>query len=201
MGTRNITMVISDGQTKVAQYGQWDGYPEGQGATILEFLSNTNLSDFKNKLKNVRFQNENDIQEKKNFLKSIGSEDGWVTSEQSNLLHEKYPFDNRDIAGKIFSMVMESELDEIVLVDSSDFVNDSLFCEWAYVVDLDKNVLEVYEGFQQSPLTESDRFYSDGNKKEEYYPVKMIKSYSLSELPTEEQFIKDFVKEEEKENN
>jgi len=38
MGTRNLTMVISDGKTKIAQYGQWDGYPSGQGADILAFL-------------------------------------------------------------------------------------------------------------------------------------------------------------------
>lgn len=30
MGTRNLTMLISDGETKVAQYGQWDGYPGEQ---------------------------------------------------------------------------------------------------------------------------------------------------------------------------
>lgn len=35
MGTRNLTAVYLDGQYKVAQYGQWDGYPEGQGITAL----------------------------------------------------------------------------------------------------------------------------------------------------------------------
>jgi len=29
MGTRNLTIVTSNGKTKVAQYGQWDGYPGG----------------------------------------------------------------------------------------------------------------------------------------------------------------------------
>ncbi len=38
MGTRNLTCVYLDGKCKVAQYGQWDGYPEGQGVTCLNFL-------------------------------------------------------------------------------------------------------------------------------------------------------------------
>ena len=44
MGTRNLTMVISNGKTKVAQYGQWDGYPDGQGMTALSTLKRIILS-------------------------------------------------------------------------------------------------------------------------------------------------------------
>ena len=38
MGTRFLTAVFADGQYRVAQYGQWDGYPEGAGVNILHFL-------------------------------------------------------------------------------------------------------------------------------------------------------------------
>jgi len=38
MGTRNLTCVVSGGKYIIAQYGQWDGYPSGQGVTALEFL-------------------------------------------------------------------------------------------------------------------------------------------------------------------
>lgn len=31
MGTRNPTAVVLDGEYKLAQYGQWDGFPSGQG--------------------------------------------------------------------------------------------------------------------------------------------------------------------------
>ena len=47
MGTRNLTMVINQkGEKKVAQYGQWDGYPSGVGVSVLNFLKNILLIDF-----------------------------------------------------------------------------------------------------------------------------------------------------------
>ena len=49
MGTRNLTTVIKNSETKVAQYGQWDGYPGGQGLTALKFLLKTDLSEFSKK--------------------------------------------------------------------------------------------------------------------------------------------------------
>lgn len=38
MGTRNTLKVLYNGKTVISQYGQWDGYPTGQGARILRVL-------------------------------------------------------------------------------------------------------------------------------------------------------------------
>lgn len=38
MGTRSLTCVVLDDQFKIAQYGQFDGYPSGQGKTALEIM-------------------------------------------------------------------------------------------------------------------------------------------------------------------
>lgn len=40
MGTRHLIAAKVDGEYKLAQYGQWDGYPEGQGVAVLDFLVN-----------------------------------------------------------------------------------------------------------------------------------------------------------------
>ena len=59
---------------------------------------------------------------------------------------------SRDIGAKILGMVNDApEGTEIVLQNSIDFARDSLFCEYAYVVDLTRNTLEAYKGFQKSP--------------------------------------------------
>ena len=200
MGTRNLTMVISNGETKVAQYGQWDGYPSGNGVIVLDFLTKTNLDDFKKKLNKVIFVNGNKEKEIENWLKSIGSENGWLTGEQSNLYQKKYPYLTRDNGANILQMIMDGEEDEIWVTDSTDFAGDSLFCEWAYLIDLDKNKLEVYEGFNQEPLTIEDRFFHLKDKDSEYYPIKMVKSYDLNNLPLEDEFLKDLEKRQEQEN-
>lgn len=196
MGTRNLTMVIDENnKTKVAQYGQWDGYPEGQGATIIEFLKNVGIDKLKECLKKVRFETKKDKAQKEKFLESIGVKEGWMDSKQATLYHNKYRFDNRDYGAEILEMICDSEEEEIVLVDSSSFAEESLFCEWCYIIDLHKNTLEVYEGFNEEKLSPEERFYKEDTT-EGYYPVKLCKSFDLNAIPNKEEFIEYFTEKE-----
>jgi hypothetical protein len=202
MGTRNLTVVISGGKRVVAQYCQWDGYPSGQGATALKFLSSEgSLDKLKKALEKVRFRNEEDEKEAAEYYKSIGCDDsGWVNMEQSALINKRYPLKSRDHGAEILGILAESDLDELVLVDNFSFGYYSLFCEFAYVVDLDNNTFEVYEGFQQEILDKSERFYKEEDSKG-YYGVKLIKSYNLSSLPTEEVFLKELEPQDEEDED
>lgn len=206
MGTRHLTIVIRKEKPVVAQYGQWDGYPEGQGTTVLNFLKNSNITKFKKKLNNVRFMNKRDENSMKKFMTEIGAPDGYMNMEQSNLYNKKYPYLSRDHGADILNMIYESEKSDgkIVLYNNIGFASDSLFCEWAYLIDLDKNVLEVYEGFNTEPLEDDQRFKNleinnYGSGIDQYYPIKCIKTYPLDNLPTEEEFIKELTPKEEEE--
>lgn len=194
-------MVIQKEKPVISQYGQWDGYPSGNGLTILEFLRTCNLDEFKEKIKNVRFSTKKDEKKVEKFLKSIGCKDGWMNMDQSDLYKKAYPYSSRDIGAGILQMVNESEDTEIVLQDTTKFAADSLFCEWAYLIDLDNNNLEVYEGFNNSPLEEGQRFkdmeLEDNLGGEQYYPIKCVKIYPLDKLPTNEEFINELEKKEE----
>jgi hypothetical protein len=66
-------------------------------------------------------------------------------------------------------------------------------------VDFDTNKFEIFEGYNQEPLKGDERFYSDKPNKDGYYPVKLVKSYVLTNLPTEEEFLKDFEEKDEEE--
>lgn len=55
MGTRNLIVIYYNGQYILAQYNQWDGYPEGQGVEILKFfLVSDNLPALKGNLHLLR---------------------------------------------------------------------------------------------------------------------------------------------------
>ncbi|MET3536703.1 hypothetical protein [Chryseobacterium limigenitum] len=198
MGTRNLTMVIYNNETKIANYGQWDGFPEGNGLTILSFLNEKeNIEKLKEILPKIRFENDQDIKEKSEFSKSIGAREGWVNMDQTELYDKKYPLDSRNLGGAILDKLLEYQNEsEIVLIDSEKFAADSIWCQWAYVVDLDKNTLEVYGGLNESGISQKDRFFHLHNPKDRIRPVKIIKTFSLDRLPDAEKFISECNKEQ-----
>lgn len=183
MGTRNLTMVVLDSQYKVAQYGQWDGYPSGQGSTVLEFLRQMDSDKMKIALQKVRYMTAEDIDRI----------NATIVDDKINGMpwQNSYPELSRDLCAGILDMIYTyGEDSELLLRDDTNFAADSLFCEWAYLVNLDDNTLEVYKGFVKSPLGENDRFNFLSDKAEDgYHPIKIVKSYSLSDLPDNETFV------------
>ena len=189
MGTRSLIMVVRDKTPKVAQYSQYEGEPNVTGIKILQFLSKANLTEFKEKLNHVKFTNDDKINEINKELDSICSNDLECVIKY---LKDNYPFITHDIGASILQSIMDSTEDEIWLVDRSDFAANSLFCEWGYVVDLDKNTFEIYEGFQENPLDQTERFKYLEKTDCEYFPISLFEEYDLNNLPTPKEFSRDF---------
>lgn len=193
MGTRNLTAVKYEGDYRIAQYGQWDGYPGGQGSRILKFLRKEgNLEKLKKALSRVRFLDKEG--EDKEFIEDYNERAPQWSSEPDNRTSEQKEwwgtYMNRDLGAQILKNVAESEDEEIILDNDIKFAEDSLFCEWAYVIDIDKGTLEVYTGFNETPLHPSDRFYrEDFEPDDKYHPVVLLHLWSLDELPDQEEFI------------
>lgn len=132
MGTRNLTAVYLDGQYKVAQYGQWDGYPEGQGITVLTFLRDKmDLELFKEALRNSSYIPSEELTA---LWKQYGAdENGLVTMEDSDRMMEDHPEFSRNTGAGILEMV-QNHSEGMKLQDSINFAADGLFCEWAWVI-------------------------------------------------------------------
>jgi hypothetical protein len=123
MGTRNLTKVIDkDNVVRVAQYGQWDGYPEYTGTRILEFISEYRMLD---KIEQA-------------LSKAEFVSDEYVDSIYSNYNGEyffiAYPSLARDTGCDILKTLVYSN-GTVPLVDSSEFEQDDLFCEGVYTLN------------------------------------------------------------------
>lgn len=205
MGTRHLTAVFLDGEYKIAQYGQWDGYPEGQGIDTLTFLRNEmNMETFKAALRNSSYISDEELAALWKVY-APDSVDGMVTLQQADAMKHDHPEFSRDTGAGILKIV-QSHPDGIQLHNQLDFAADSLFCEWAWVIDLDAGTFEAYEGFNHEPLTPDDRFYflRDKERKNEdkditgdsYYGVRLVAKWDLTSLPTDEDFLAAFKTEE-----
>lgn len=172
MGTRNITLVVLNKEFKVAQYGQWDGYPESMGVGVLDFLRNVDLKNFKQKVEKLTPLTDIEIDK----VLEINYDD----------IPKEFV---RDTGYKILHLINEGKTDKVYM--QLDFAADGLFCEWGYLIDLDTNKLEVYEGFDTTPLTEKDRFYflQKNVVSDTYKPIHKIAEYDLNNLPSNETLI------------
>src|SRR2546429_6341285 len=138
MGTRNLTAVIHNGEYVIAQYGQWDGYPEGQGNIARKFLREKfDRSAFIERLKEVRWITQEEMEAGYKAAGHDGKSD-WLTDTVSQRFNAAFPYLTRDHGAKILELIQNST-GPVLLKDSHDFARDSLFCEWAYVIDLDRN--------------------------------------------------------------
>lgn len=193
MGTRGLTAVYKDGTHRIAQYGQWDHYPEGQGITALHFLRSGKLSALIANLDKIEWLTEEKYEAD---TKHITDGRPFITMEESAQIDHIFPFVSRDHGTDILNLVADYEGDgPIYLVDQINFAANSLFNEGTYVIDLDAGVFEVYEGFQNQPHSDG-RFASDKENRG-YYPVRLVKSYSLDNLPSDDEFLEDFKNENE----
>ena len=198
MGTRHLICVVKNGEYKVAQYGQWDGQPSGQGVDILDFLRNEmNRVKFENQIEALSFISKEELEQ---MWIEAGKDpnEKLIPMEISSKFKELYPENSRDTGSGILQIIQNSNR-KLKLTNSLNFASNSLSCEWAYVIDLDKNIFEVYKGANRSPLNENERFYFLQEKLKPiaildttYYPVKHVAGFDLDKLPTEEEFLDNF---------
>lgn len=207
MSTRSLICVYNNGEYKVAQYSQYDGYPEGQGNDILSFLNGNlinqkeyginqvvyNKDRFLHALDNCKFIED---EECLSLWKEAGEiyPNGSIPDKTYNNMNNFYPQLKRDMGSYVLSYIQKKG--GVKLMNDLDFASDSLFCEWAYVIDYDINKFEVYKGFITEQHEGRFEYFQVSHRNKEYYPVKLCSSWDLDNLPTEKDFINYFLNRE-----
>lgn len=67
--------------------------------------------------------------------------------------------------------------------DYHTFLYDSLFCEWAYIINLDTKKLEIYKGFNKNPNAKgryADHYAYDDDHR--YCGVALVKEIPLNKI-------------------
>lgn len=167
MGTRGCYGFRKNGIDKIT-YNQYDSYPDGLGRTMVEFCKGTSIKKMNEIFDRIILVNENDKPTFEQIEECGRYYNGSVGTQSPNdwycLLREA-----------------QGEPDEYkrglrYMTDSHDFIKDSLFCEYAYIINIDTNKLELWRGFQRKPDIHN-RYGME--KTDGYYPCKMVASYSL----------------------
>lgn len=120
MGTRHLQTVIDrNGVKRISQYGQWDGYPSGQGLDILNFLKSADLKKYAENVEKIT-----EITEEQ--AKMVNATNQW---------EKQYPHLARDCGSRIHKLIQEGKVKFIALMDSEEAEK---WCEGFYEIDLSK---------------------------------------------------------------
>jgi hypothetical protein len=173
MGTRGCYGFRKDGQDKLT-YNHYDSYPSCLGKNIVDFIQSTSIEEMKNIFEKIVLVKDKDLPSDEELVLwkltdtiSLGKFDwySFLSEYQGDLSYYK----------KDDAKYMEN---------GNDFIKDSLFCEWAYIINLDTNELEVYKGFQSEPHENryTDYVY-ESNSGDKYYPCRLVATYDLDNIP------------------
>lgn len=156
-------------------YNHCDSYPSCLGEEILKQakkLLTDGIDKLKKSITGIRLVNDDgkskpsktDIQNLKQYANlSVG------------LKNNDWYCLTRGLQGNLINNVKSG-----YMVDSSHFLINSLFCEWAYIINLDERVFEIFRGFILKKG--AGRYDSIRSDDKDHYGVKLIVTFPLDKI-------------------
>ncbi len=178
MGTSGLMGVRVDGVDKLT-YNHFDSYPSGLGEDIVtdirKMLSEIGLNKMRALAASMKLVDERAVPSAEAMKDFAGSTDNSVGDGNSSWYNL-----TRDLQGKLYPTLQAG-----VMCKANDFIFDSLFCEWAYIINFDDGTLEIYKGFQRNPHV-NGRYSSmkpTGRGMGEYFPCALVLTLPLDDIP------------------
>ena len=170
MSTRGIWGLRKDNQDKIT-YQHFDSYPAGLGNIIKKFIMKHDIEELKIIFDKIILVKKDSVPSNKQ-IKECSK---FFNSDVSKHTTEDWYALLRDSQGNPEVYVKDLKY----MIDNRDFIKDSLFCEWGYIINLDTKCLEIYEGGKETP--QKNR-YKYGPDERGYYNCGLIKNILFSEL-------------------
>ena len=168
MGTRGCYGFRKNGIDKLT-YNHYDSYPDYLGKIMVNFCKETSLDEM------------NEIFDRLILV----DEGGKPTPEQIEECKKYYdgsvsrqtPEDWYCLLRNAQGEPKEYKNGLRYMTDANGFIKSSLWCEYAYIINLDTKKLEFWAGYQNTP--DPDNRYGTEKNDSGYYPCKMVAEYSL----------------------
>lgn len=179
MGTRGLMAFAVDGELK-GTYNHFDSYPSGLGQDLVDFIQENELDKVREQARALKVVSEDTPPTDGDIARLSAYHDSGVSTGSPREWYSLLRHTQGNAA---------ATLESGVIIDGNDFARDSLFCEWGYVIDLDSEMFEIYQGFQKEPHEEGRFAHLEPIKDENYaiagryYPIKLVAAYSLREIP------------------
>lgn len=173
MGTRGAFGFRLNGKDYLT-YNHFDSYPDGLGENLTDqikiLLKKFSMDQIKEMVGNIKLIKEG---------QELSEED----KERTKEFHNTQVSEGNDTYARLRGLQgnLIGILQTGLMIDCKDFMKDSLFCEYAYVINLDDQVLEFYRGFQKEPHSNGRYgFYSSIKPNASgYYPVALKGTVAL----------------------
>ena len=176
MGTRGAYGFKIEGQDKLT-YNHFDSPPDWLGRNILEFIRSTSIEEMQTIAQGLILVDEHS----KPTPEQIEECKQWTNLKVSSQSTSDFYCLLREAQGNPDAWKNGLRY----MIDSHEFMADSLFCEWAYCINLDDETLDVYKGYNTDPNAPG-RYTNKGHYKTHdgtvFYGVALIRTIPISKI-------------------
>lgn len=175
--TTSMLYVILDGETAIASREANDGSPETMGIGLCGILRHRDDIDLLRKYIPLCRTVTSDMIKEQRVRNRYGWENGFKVD------HPDYS----DLSGTLLLREIIERKGNILLMRHDE---DRRLDDWAYVVDMDSEMMEVHRGFNMARVFPGERFYDGPNPNTSgFYPFRQLFSFGFDNIPTDEEFM------------
>lgn len=143
MSTRGAYGFIKNKEMKVS-YNHYDSYPEGLGEDVVSFIKTTSKESLNEIFNNIELVNQNEVPNEEQ-MRNI---EQFLKDEELDNRYDPEHFGNGKIDWYYLLNPCQGNMELFksglkYMTDDKDFLEDNLFCEYAYLIDLDNNSLII----------------------------------------------------------